>query len=210
MKVLILGASGKIGKFITDKIINKNILENTKELYLHYNNNPIKTESIPKSIFVKQVRLDLLDMDNIKNFVTLLPSKIDVFINLLSLFEESRFDCDFSIVQKTISINFSNQVLLLREILPKVSGGVIIQFLDTSIQSPYVEKYFWYSVSRRALYNFYKEYIEYATKNKFDQHIAFVFPKMVKTQEELNQITNIFDSIKNTDIRGISVEEFKI
>lgn len=184
MNTLILGASGKVGRYLSKEIVSKKILPKTQNLHLQGNLNISDLENLPsEGTNLKIIKANFYLLDEVKKLLSEIPRKIDIFVNLLSVFEESKYDTEFEKIDRIIKINFHNQVIFLKEILPRVNRGVVVQFLDECVRRPYIDKYFWYSVSRSALYSFYQNYREYALDNGIIQRIILLFPKHIQEND---------------------------
>ncbi len=194
MNVVILGASGKIGKFIYQKVSQGRLIPQTKNLILQFNKNRIK--KLPSKIKTKMIKMNILSKKSINKFIKKLPEEINVLINLLSTFEETPFQTDNKKIEKTIISNFLNQAILLKEILPKVENGIIFQFLDVCVNTPYTKNYFWYSVSKNALFSFFKHFEEYKKNNNLPYKIVYILPKNIKNNG-YKEIENIISTCTN-------------
>ncbi|MFN4245038.1 MAG: hypothetical protein ACK4F9_02685 [Brevinematia bacterium] len=197
MNVVILGASGKIGNFIYQEISQGNLLPQTKYLILQFNRNKIK--KIPSNIQTKIIKMNILSKKSIKGFVKQLPETIDILINLLSTFEETPYQTSNEKIEKTIISNFLNQIILLKEMSPKIENSIIFQFLDVCVNDPYIKKYFWYSVSKSALLSFFKHLEKYKKNNNLPYKIVYILPKKLKN-EDYTKIKNLISScLENKD-----------
>lgn len=204
MTTIILGASGKIGRFLVEKIISKELLPNTTTLILQYNTSSITYQSTP-NLEIIPIKMDILSLENIKNFISQLPSNIDILINLLSIFEKTPLNTSNNSIMRTLEGNFTNQTILLKELLQK-KPKTIIQFLDYSIKELYTKKYFWYSVSRSALFSFYKHLEKYTLENNQKIKIIYILPKIIDKEEHFKTLLNSIKralSSKKTVIKKI-------
>lgn len=181
MIILILGASGKVGKYLSEEIAKNPSLPVT-ELILHYSSKSVNLTPNAR-VNLRLLEMDILDPKSVENFLSKLPQKIDIVMNLLSVFGETGYNICSGEVEKVLRVNFLNQVLLLRELFPRVSGGVVIQFFDYCVRVPYVGKYFWYSLSRSCLYEFFRHFEEYARKTNQFYRFVYVFPKHIREEE---------------------------
>lgn len=207
MNVLILGATGKFGKYLSKEIVSKKILLKTQNLYLQGNLNVEDLEYLSaEELNIKVFKSDFYLLDDLKRLISEMPQKIDVFINLLSVFEESKYSSEIESVDRVLRINFHNQVLFLKETLPRVGGGVVVQFLDECVRKPYVSKYFWYSVSRSALYSFYQNYKEYATRNFVKQRVVLLFPEYIK-ESDYQSLSKTIDKYCASEVSDFEIIE---
>lgn len=210
MIVLILGASGKVGRYLVEKILSRELLPLTTHLILQYNSQNVFegiTQIKNSQLNVKLIKMDILDTKSIEDFLNTLPNKIDVLINLLSIFEETPYNSSLDKIQNVMKINFLNQILLLTNLFPMLENGSIVQFFDYCVKKPYIKKYFWYSVSRNALYMFFKYFEKYATQNNKTYRFLYLLPRNI-TQKDYDKIkTIISDWILSTKEDKLNIKE---
>ncbi|MGC8870434.1 MAG: SDR family NAD(P)-dependent oxidoreductase [Brevinematia bacterium] len=191
MTGIILGASGKIGKMLLKYIPQSRNL-NFSHLILQSNSQEVE---IPEEIenISTLIKCNFSNIDEINNFLGIIPNRVDILFNLVSIFEETPLHTQIDKIEEVLKVNFLNQVLLLEKLLPKLDGGRIIQFLDYCIFSPYTKRYFWYSISRIALFDFYRVLSKYFYENMDLIKILLIVPKIIQTEKDFSKITKIIE-----------------
>ncbi|MGC8767190.1 MAG: SDR family NAD(P)-dependent oxidoreductase [Brevinematia bacterium] len=191
MTGIILGASGKIGKMLLKYIPQSRNL-NFSHLILQSNSQEVE---IPEEIenISTLIKCNFSNIDEINNFLGMIPNRVDILFNLVSIFEETPLHTQIDKIEEVLKVNFLNQVLLLEKLLPKLDGGRIIQFLDYCIFSPYTKRYFWYSISRIALFDFYRVLSKYFYENMDLIKILLIVPKIIQTEKDFSKITKIIE-----------------
>ncbi len=189
---LILGASGKVGKYIVKQIQENKILSQFNNFILHYNSNKIETNSprfhLLKCDFTFQEEIDRL-IEKLGNF------NIQLIINLASSFVESPITKGWDEAQKLIFSNSINQMYLFTKLINKLEKFFIIQVLDVSIKKPYSNKYFWYSISRLALFGFFKTLKKNKLANDKEIKFSLIFPKLIEENRDFEKISLLIDKL---------------
>jgi len=205
MNCLILGASGKIGK-----VLLKNLIAMPSDLVLgvQFNSNssfldelglnstqetwPLEFDLNNKKIIAFKVDFNnTTDLHEFSNYIKNRFNEVDIIINLLSTFVESSIDTEESIIKNIIDTNFLNQSLFFKDIHKILSKTFIVEFLDYSIFEPYLNKYFWYSVSRYGMFGFMKTFEKYLKKNNYKTKFLYVFPKIIKGEKDIEELSKI-------------------
>ncbi|MEN2998641.1 MAG: hypothetical protein ABDH28_06375 [Brevinematia bacterium] len=206
MNVVILGASGKVGRYLYKEILKNNLLPQTKHLFLQFNSNKIEAPQINTTKKIDLLEMNILSVKSIKRFLEKLPQKIDILINLLSIFDETPYQTTNKRIRITIKANFLNQVSLLSKILPRVIGGTVIQFFDYCVKKPFSGKYFWYSVSKNAIYIFYKHFEDFAKASGQNYRLIYFLPKYVK-ETDYEKIKDIINTFSQSNPSSVEVYE---
>lgn len=184
--VLILGASGGVGRIVAEKLANEGY-----NLILHYNSNKvIIDELILKSnrlgVEAISVKADLLSQIEILELTLNIKRK---FSNLTGFINCSivnipniKFEkLEWNDIQKHIDINIKSSFFLLKEILPIFESqryGKIVFLTTQYIESP-VSELSHYLISKSALVGFVKSLaIEFANRGI---NVNMVSPSMIDT-----------------------------
>ena len=182
--VLILGASGGVGRTVAEKLANEGY-----NLILHYNSNKvIIDELILKSnklgVEAISVKADLLSQSEIQELTLNIKRK---FSNLTGFINCSivnipniKFEkLEWNDIQKHIDINIKSSFFLLKEILPNFVNqryGKIVFLTTQYIESP-VSELSHYLISKSALVGFVKSLaIEFAGRGI---NVNMVSPSMI-------------------------------
>lgn len=198
---IILGGSGKIGKKLLNYISTSKKL-NFSNLIIQSNS---KEPEIPTELekIATSVKCDFSKVEEVENLLKTIPQKIDVLFNLISLFEETPLNAKRSQIEQILKVNFLNQAIFLKELLTSIEVDRIIQFLDYCILSPYTKRYFWYSISRMGMFDFYKGLSKYFYENKKEVKMLILLPRLIETENEFKQIAKTIEEFLESNNRFV-------
>jgi len=185
--VLILGASGGVGRAVAVKLANEGF-----DLILHYNSNITIIEELflkVRSLGVEaiSVRADLLNQNDISELSQKIHRKfpeLTGFVNCSIInIPNIKFEkLEWNDIQMHIDINIKSSFYLLKEVLPifvKQKYGKIVFLTTQYIESPVAELSH-YLISKSALAGFVKSLaIEFAGRGI---NVNMVSPSMIDTE----------------------------
>lgn len=184
--VLILGASGGVGRIVAEKLANEGY-----NLILHYNSNKVIIDELMlksnklgveaisvKADLLSQIEIQELTLNIKRNFSNLTGFINCSIVNIPNIKFEK---LEWNDIQKHIDINIKSSFFLLKEILPIFESqryGKIVFLTTQYIESP-VSELSHYLISKSALVGFVKSLaIEFASRGI---NVNMVSPSMIDT-----------------------------
>jgi 3-oxoacyl-[acyl-carrier protein] reductase len=184
--VLILGASGGVGKQVAEKLFEEGF-----DLFLHYNSNKSIVSELKSNLEIANRNIiihkaNLLIADEVNDLALALKRNfpnLTGFVNCSTIgLPNIKFEnLEWTEIQKHIDINIKSSFLVLKEILPAFVNqkyGKIVFLTSQAIETTNSE-WLHYIVSKSALHGFAKALaIEYAGKGI---NVNLVSPSLIDT-----------------------------
>jgi len=156
---LITGGAGRLGREIALSLADMGF-----DILLHFQSS--KKDADELRIIIENrgsrcwiIKCDFSDIDQLKKMageVFNIHPECNLLINNASLFERaSMMETDLALLDVHFNVNFRAPFLLSIEFAKRCKQGQIINILDTAIKRP-LTKYFAYTISKKALYEFTK------------------------------------------------------
>lgn len=156
---LVTGGAKRLGEDIALRLA-----ENGYNIALHYNTSKDAADETAAVIRDKGVSCELVQsnfaaMEDVRGFMdkvfSLCPG-CNVLINNASIFEDSRLlDTEEEFFDRHFQINFKTPFFLTRDFARRCQDGHVINIIDTKAVRT-VTKYFAYTMTKKALYEFTK------------------------------------------------------